>query len=858
MYNRENCNAFICSGDYNTNFERLNAQTECLNNFIVRNNLCVSWNHTLAKKDFTYTNFSLNHFSCIDHIILTENLFDTIEQNYVLCEPCNPSSHNIVYLCIGSAKLECVNKVEDNLVLSPKCNWSKATNKHIQQYQCMLNNKLSTIDLSSSVFVCNDWHCTNDKHREHIDILCKCIIDCCISAGFQSIPMVRSGGNDVPGWYAQVAPEREQSLLWHWIWLESGKPQRGIVYDIMKKTRHRYHYAVRCCKRQKFEIQKQKLTENMSRTKVFWTETKKINPTNKVISNTIGNANGYEEISKLFFEKYSLLYNSVPTSEEELSNIRKIMDNTIVPCEQVYVTPDIIKTCIGKLKSGKDDGDHGLKSDHIINGTPRLNVLLSLLFNIMQVHGHTAQELLKSTIISIPKDNKASLSSPDNYRGISLFSCICKVYDNVILYMYGDKLISSDMQFGYKKDHSTVLCTLISKEVISHYLNGNSNIYSCLLDASKAFDRVHFGRLFRLLLAKPIPKCVIRLIFDSYIRQTACATWNGYKSDFFTMANGVKQGAVLSSIFFSLYIDPLLTELSKSGYGCHIKNVYMGALAYADDITLICPSISGLNEMLKICYNFGLKNNLVFNCNKTVCIKFGEKVRDGEYAIFNDSVLSWKESVRHLGNFIDTTMTDQIDCITKKSMFIGYVNKLRANYSKLHPRALINLFKSYCCSFYGSHLWYFNSNSFDKCCKSWNVAVRMLLQLPYNTHTWILGALLKQNNIKNQLYIRNFQFLLKAHKSDNIIVKTCIDNARYNANTCIGYKFAFYRYIYNLDMLNSRKFAIRSMGTPKLNIGQIDIISNLSELLAARSGEIYLDVLNINQINDLINTLCTE
>ena len=70
----EHCNAFMCCGYYNTSFEQNNAQTECLNNFIERNNLVVSGNHSLSKKDYTYTNFSLNHFSSIDHIIITQYL----------------------------------------------------------------------------------------------------------------------------------------------------------------------------------------------------------------------------------------------------------------------------------------------------------------------------------------------------------------------------------------------------------------------------------------------------------------------------------------------------------------------------------------------------------------------------------------------------------------------------------------------------------------------------------------------------------------------------------------------------------------------------------------------------------------
>ena len=41
---------------------------------------------------------------------------------------------------------------------------------------------------------------------------------------------------------------------------------------------------------------------------------------------------------------------------------------------------------------------------------------------------------------------------------------------------------------------------------------------------------------------------------------------------------------MISCHLFNLYIDPLLVQLSNSGYGCHVAGVYAGALSYADDI----------------------------------------------------------------------------------------------------------------------------------------------------------------------------------------------------------------------------------------------------------------------------------
>ena len=124
-----------------------------------------------------------------------------------------------------------------------------------------------------------------------------------------------------------------------------------------------------------------------------------------------GEANGAKYISKLLLEKYRSLYNSVPTVENELESLRDVIDSNITV--QIYITGDSFRMCIGKFKAGKDDGDIGLKSDHMINGTHRLYVLLSLLYRLMFSHGYTPADLLKSTIVSIPKDNKASLLGSD-------------------------------------------------------------------------------------------------------------------------------------------------------------------------------------------------------------------------------------------------------------------------------------------------------------------------------------------------------------------------------------------------------------------------------------------------------------
>ena len=177
-----------------------------------------------------------------------------------------------------------------------------------------------------------------------------------------------------------------------------------------------------------------------------------------------------------------------------------------------------------------------------------MHSILALLFRSIIYHGHYPDNLQKSTIISIPKDARASLSNVDNYRGISVSNSMNKVFDYVIIKLYQNTLMSSDMQFAYKSQHSTALCSVVYLETLQYYEQNGSQVYSCLLDTSKAFDRIHYGKLFNILISRKLPAFIIHVLFDSYSRHQSRAMWNSCYTDYFYMSNGVKQGSVLSAI----------------------------------------------------------------------------------------------------------------------------------------------------------------------------------------------------------------------------------------------------------------------------------------------------------------------
>ena len=81
-------------------------------------------------------------------------------------------------------------------------------------------------------------------------------------------------------------------------------------------------------------------------------------------------------------------------------------------------------------------------------------------------------------------------------------------------------LSSCDLQFGFKQNHSIMQCTFVMNKIIQYYRNKNCDVYVMFLDASKAFGRVHYVKLFKVLSDKDLCPLICRLLYCLYTRQT--------------------------------------------------------------------------------------------------------------------------------------------------------------------------------------------------------------------------------------------------------------------------------------------------------------------------------------------------
>jgi hypothetical protein len=54
--------------------------------------------------------------------------------------------------------------------------------------------------------------------------------------------------------------------------------------------------------------------------------------------------------------------------------------------------------------------------------------------------------------------------------------------------------------------------------------------------------------------------------------------------------------------------------------GCHIGSLFVGALAYADDLVLVAPSANAMRHMLQVCDGYTAQYNVIFNATKSKCL----------------------------------------------------------------------------------------------------------------------------------------------------------------------------------------------------------------------------------------------
>jgi len=868
IFNNDICNRvnhIIIGGDFNTDLSRVkSSHTKSFIDSCSREGMKHILKHPKCNIDYTYMSMSNHHKSCIDHFIMSDNLFESVEHCSVLHDGDNLSDHDVVSLQLT------VNIVHDVINTEFVCKplWWKATEHQLNAYKRKLDALLSKIVLPVDAINCKNLFC--HSHREviqsyHDAIICSCIqASSCIPSSKPKI-----GDKRIPGWTEHVKNYKERAIFWHKLWKDNGSPGNGVLFDIRRKTRWEYHRMLKIVKSNKEAISADRMAKGVSGYG-FWSEVKKTMGHSNSLTSTVDGVQGSEEIAKLFQEKYNNLYNSVAYDSQQMAALRREIDEEIrnIPLERYdrlcEFSADDIEDKIVLIKPGKGGGQSGHSSDHIINGSRKLFCHIAYLFNCMLSHGFAPEDFRLSTLIPIPKNNRKSLNVSNNYRAIALSSIMGKLLDHLLLFKFQDVFMTSDLQYGFKKKHGTTHCTFIVNEIIKYYVNSDSDVYVTLLDASRAFDRVNYVKLFRILVKRKLCPVVTRFLLMLYTNQNIRVKWGSCISSLCNVSNGVKQGGVMSPILFTIYIDELLNRLSIERLGCHIGHLFCGAFGYADDVIILAPTLFSLRRMLKICSDFAYEYNVIFNSSKSKLLFFGNvRHRPAVSPItFCGSTIELVSHDKHLGNVIGQDSC-KIQIQQNINEFNRKVNMVNTHFHHVQFDVLYQVFKTYCMPLYGSQLWDHGTKYADKFNTNWRKAIRKIFNLPNRTHCDLLPYICDDDLPAVQLYFRIISFCRSLVNSSNEISRICYNLAISGSGSAVSNNMSvvssFYavprEYIYKI----TRNCSAVNVVHTESNIIKASIIRDLLYMRCNNKYYVHNEqLLSAEEIEYMLVLLCTE
>ena len=209
--------------------------------------------------------------------------------------------------------------------------WHKCSKTHKQEYVNNLENLLLQINIHHDAIRCNIVNCTH--HNDYINSLYSDIIKFCSSAD-DLLPKTNTNFKKtdiVAGWNDYVSDHRKNALFWHQYWLDQGRPSQGQIALIRRRTRAKYHYAVRFVNKEKNRIRSDKMAEAIANNKDrdLWQEVKQIRQTNKSVPNIMDDVVGSDNIISLLTNKYKNLYNSVGFDMDDLELLSSNINDKI-------------------------------------------------------------------------------------------------------------------------------------------------------------------------------------------------------------------------------------------------------------------------------------------------------------------------------------------------------------------------------------------------------------------------------------------------------------------------------------------------------------------------------------------------
>ena len=227
---------------------------------------------------------------------------------------------------------------------------------------------------------------------------------------------------------------------------------------------------------------------------------------------------------------------------------------------------------------------------------------------------------------------------------------------------------------------------------------------------------------------------------------------------------------MLTAIAYCLYCEELFAILKRRRSGCWVGSYYCGIFGYSDDNWVLAPSLSALQDVLCTLEEYAKSHNLKFSTDpnpnkcKTKCMAFLRKVRDLPKLVLCGNTLPWVDTLTHLGTKVTNKIDGcQDDLKMKTATYIQKNCSIIQEFNFAHPITKLRLNSIYNCHFSGSALWDLFSQSMRSFESTFNRSVKMMTDLPFETHRYFFESLLGTPHMKLRI-LKNYLTFIKSIK----------------------------------------------------------------------------------------------
>ena len=282
-----------------------------------------------------------------------------------------------------------------------------------------------------------------------------------------------------------------------------------------------------------------------------------------------------------------------------------------------------MQNSIDKLNTNKSSDEYGINAEHLKNSKKSISSFLTKTFNkILEIR--KAPTSFKTGVLTpvLKKGKDTTLCA--SYRGITVTSIIGKTFEYSMLRKL--KLTNmTDLQFGFTEGLNPIMVSLLISESKCEKKKNSKGI----IDQS-------------------IHPTLWLIIKDLYSGLTSKVKWAGELSESFDNLEGVRQGGILSTHLYKIFVQDLLLELESQCLGFQLGDIYIGTPTCTDDIALIESSKDNLQIMINVIGRYAKQHHYRIHPMKTKIIQYS--TTNDEYKWYlDDNEITTKEDAIHLG-----------------------------------------------------------------------------------------------------------------------------------------------------------------------------------------------------------------